>query len=293
MTLLAIIQKVMPKLQLGIPSTVIGNTDNNVVLAKTMLEETLDKLAREYPWTELQNEYTFTLSTGVASYVLPPYFDSLLSETLWNRSQVRSILGPVSPQTWQQIQSGTVVPIPSERFRVKGWSDKQFFITPTPTSSENGQTCALEYISAINRRPKTWIATTSWAGNAYCSYNGNVYGRGSTGAGSTGTSPPVQVTSTPTSDGSLTWTYLATPFVTFTNDSDEVILDNQIIEEGTIWRWKREKGYDFAGLQEENERQIQFAKTKFNPPATISARAPSNDAPMINEDDYPEGNYGS
>lgn len=290
MTILAIAQTCAKRLMLTVPSTFIGSTSNNMILLKAMIDLTIDEIRDEYPWPELEKEYTFTLSTSVESYALPGDYDRKQNETLWNRDQNWPLIGPMDAVLWQQYKSGLITSLPRQRFRIKGWGLTQFFIDPTPSTDENGQTIAYEYISKTARRPKTWTSGTVWTGLRYCSYNGYIFDRGTEGAATTGTDnapTPADLT-----DGLITWTLLSTAYESFTYDSDEVILDNEIITQGAIWRFKRERKLGHLELQESAEKEFDKAKTKLSGATVIDFKRGGQKAPyMINESNYPDGSY--
>lgn len=291
MTILSIAQTCATRLMLTSPSTFIGSTDNNMILLKAMLEQTVQDMVSDFAWPELQKEYTFTLATSTANYVLPSDIDRIAMETIWNRDQNWPLIGPLDAVGWQAYKSGVATSMPRQRFRVKGWQTNQFYLDPTPTSSENGETIALEYISKTCIRPKTWVASTSWAGLTYCSYNGNIYDRGGTGAATTGTSAPVH-TSGAVSDGTITWTYVSAAYETFTYDSDEVILDNGLVTDGAIWRFKRERGLDYQELMVEWNDAIDKAKTRLTSAGIQQVSGGVGHGNMIGLWSYPTGNYG-
>ncbi|HPC91678.1 MAG TPA: hypothetical protein PLJ74_05435 [Myxococcota bacterium] len=292
-TILQIGQAVAARLQLPQPATLIGNTDANVLLILAMINQTVQDLARDFAWPELQKEYTFTLATDTASYVLPTDIDLFQSETFWNRTQHWPLIGPIDAVLWQQYKSGIIASLPRQRIRVKGWTDKQMFFDPTPSSSENGQICVYEYISKTTFAPKTWVASTSWLGNGACSYNGNIYTRVGTGAATTGTTAPT-VTSGSESDGSITWTFTNVPYDSTTvnnNDTDQVILDSRMIEDGTTWRFKQERGLDFEGLKADAMQQLDMAKSRLLGASVVNVSRTGNYPAMIGLWSYPEGNY--
>lgn len=288
MTILSIVQSCARRLQLVSPSVVITSTDNNIILLLEMVNQAIDDIGNEFLWPELIREYSFTLATSTASYALPADYDRRINETLWNQTQHWPLIGPVTPQLWQQYKSGLITTLPRQRFRVKGWSLTQFYIDPTPSSDENGQTCVYEYISATKRRPKTWAASTSWAGIQYCSYNGYIFNRGSTGAATTGTSAP-----TPSSlnDGSITWTLVTAEYV-FTNDTDEVILNNTMIIDEACWMFLRERGFDYQAQKADAEKNKEVMKTKLEGSSTVSFNRDGSLPWAIGWWSYPEGNYG-
>lgn len=290
MTILAIAQACANRLQLTSPTTFIGSTDNNMIMLKSMIEVAINEIKDDFPWPELVREYTFTLATSTDSYAFPGDYDRRMNLSLWNRSQKWPLMGPIDAVEWQLYKSGLITTFPRQRFRVKGSGTSQFFIDPTPSSSENGQTCVYEYVSTNAVRPKTWIASTSWAGLRYSWYNGNYYDRGGVGAATTGTIAPTH-TSGSVSDGSISWTYINTPYA-FTYDSDEVILDNVMIQDGAIWRFKLERGLDFQDLKAQALDQIETTKTKLMGAGVLTVNNRMMGAPLIGFWSYPEGNFG-
>lgn len=290
MTILAIAQKCASRLQLPVPATFIGSTSNNMILLKAMIDQTLSELSDDFPWPELQKEYTFTLVSGTANYVLPPDYDRRQNLTLWNRSQSWPLIGPVDATTWQWIKSGQITSIPRQRYRVKGCQDAQFYIDPTPGDDENGQTVVYEYITNINKRPKTWVTGTVFAASSYCFYNGNIYQ--TSAGGLTGATAPTW-TSGSSSDGGVTWTYKST-YPDFVADTDEVILDNEMIVDGAVWRFKAARGLDFEELKQRAESQIEITQSKLLGADIISLNQPNLDTfpRMISIFNYPDNGWG-
>lgn len=172
-TLLSIAQSVAKRLMWVTPSTVIGNTDNNIVLLLSIIEQTIDEIGNSFDWPELRKQHLFPLIGGLGNYPLPPDFDHAMDETQWNRGQQWPLIGPIGPELWQQIESGLITTLPRQRFRVMGNDLNQFFINPTPTSDNAGQLAVYEYISKRKRRPKTWVKNTAYtSGSSYVWSNG-------------------------------------------------------------------------------------------------------------------------
>lgn len=292
-TVLQMIQGVAARLQLPIPSAVNGSTDANVILMTAMLNQTLQDLQREFAWPELQRQYTFTLATGVASYAIPLDMDQFQSATFWNRTQRWPLIGPIDSVLWQQYKSGLITTFPRQRIRVVGWSNNQMFIDPTPSSDQNGETCVYEYISKTTIAPREWVASTSWTGNASCAYNGNIYYRGSTAAATTGTTPPTW-TSGSASDGSITWEYSDGAYNSTTinqNDTDRIILDPASVEDGTVWRFKQERGLDYEDLRNQALEQLGITKARLLGAGVINVSRTDNYPGLIGVWSYPEGNF--
>lgn len=295
--LLQIAQACAELLQLTSPSVVVASTDNNIVLLRRMILQTTQELRDEYDWPELQREYTFTLATDTDAYAFPNDIDRLLFETMWNRTQRYPLIGPLDAVEWQQYKSGLVAAAPRQRFRIKGFALNQFYIDSTPTSTENGQTCVLEYVTRSVYHPKTWAASTLWTGIQFCFYNGNFYDRGSTGAATTGTTPPTHTTGS-ASDGSITWTYLDTqggtvgPFsVSFGNDTDVIILDPEIVIDGACWRFQESRGFDYEAVKARADARLDAAKVKNEAARVLKINQAQIDTPMIGPWSYPISNY--
>jgi hypothetical protein len=147
-TLLQIGQKIAQRLQLPIISTIFGSTDNNLNLLLAMIEKAVNEIKDEFPWPELTKRATITLVTGQSEYALPADYDSRLTDTLWNQTQRRPLLGPIDAVTWETVKSGLITTLPLQRFRVFGYGNATFQIDPVPTAAENGQVCVYEYISS-------------------------------------------------------------------------------------------------------------------------------------------------
>lgn len=402
MTILSIAQKVARRLMLSAPATLVGNTENNIVLISAMMLETMESIRDEYPWPELTKAHEFVTIANLESYALPLDFNRTAMETLWNRTQRWPLIGPLTGVEWQTYKSGLIVSYPRQRFRNKGWSNSQFFIDPTPSDTEN---LVFEYTSNTTVRPKTWVANTAYTQNTYVSYDGlilkcttagtshtvqppafgkdgtviwypipayvasisyyvgqyvsanskvyqcTVAGKGgvapshTSGSATTGTCTflyvatpsawvggtaytsqtsfvennsnyymcvasgtsadygpkfkstlvdsniPLYPTTDTITDGTAEWTVYKSPFDTFQADTDEIILNNQMIEDGTVWRFKRERGLDYEGLKFEAEERIEFAKTQLSGSGVLTIGSRNTFPPILGVLNYPDGNY--
>jgi hypothetical protein len=293
MSVLTIAQAAAKRLQINAPASIISATDGNVILLVQMLEKAAADLRDMHPWPELIREFTFTLATDTAYYNLPGDFNGNLSETLWNRTQHYPLIGPVDSVEWQNYKSGLITTLPRQRFkvRVKNYTNS-IFLDPTPTSSENGQTCALEYVSSYGLRPQTWRASTAWTGEQYCSYDGSIYNRGGTGVATTGTTPPTHVSGTTVSDGSISWTHSILPYESIVSNSDEVAVDNQLVTDAIVWMFKRERGFAYEELRKEWMEAVDVHKGRIAGAGVMSINRSHKLPSMIGPWSYPEGSYG-
>ena len=190
MTLLSIAQTCASRLMWPTISTVIGNTNNNVILLKAMIDQAIDDISQDNRWPELNRDYSFNLVANQDSYPLPADFDSHVEETWWNQGQHWPLIGPLTPQLWQQYTSGFITTLPRQRFRVSGIANNQFSFNPAPTTSEDDQICIFQYQSTIRRRPPAWVANTAYTTVNYVFSDGLILKCSSNGTSSnTGAKP--------------------------------------------------------------------------------------------------------
>lgn len=192
MTILSIAQRCTQRLQITDPASFIGSTNNNYILLLAMINRAIDEISNEFEWPELTKHYPFKLIDGLDSYPLPGDYDRRINETLWNKDQHWPLIGPVTAQIWEQYINGFITTLPRQRFRVKGCTDNQFFINPTPDGVA-GQTMVYEYISKNKRRPKTWLANTAYTTSpqSYAFYNGLILKCQTAGTSDNAGLPPV------------------------------------------------------------------------------------------------------
>jgi hypothetical protein len=153
MTLLVIVQHAADRLGLTRPSTVISSPDENARILLGMAQEEGESLADRHTWQALQTEYTFPTADTVASYALPNGFDTLIKDTVFNRTTRRRMQGDLSPSQWQETQASLVTMV-NPAFRIRG---SLFYISPTPTAIE---TIAYEYVT------KNWCQSSGGTGQA-------------------------------------------------------------------------------------------------------------------------------
>lgn len=290
MTLLEIIEEVSKQIGLPTPTQVVGNTDVSVKQLLAFANHEGKQLRSLYRWPELTKEHTFTLVTDTASYALPEDFDHHINETAWDRTNQWPLVGPVTAQHWQFRKSGITTVTPRKEFRVKGWSNAQFFVNTTPDSDDNGDTFAFEYSSLTWVRPVAWAASTTFAADAYCSYNENIYQ--TSAGGVTGATAPTH-TSGSASDDSVTWTYVSDAYQTFIADTDVPILSSQLILLGTRWRYLQQKGLpEWQFVKQEYETSLRRETGRLQGARRVSI-APAGIAQLISPASVPDTGFGS
>lgn len=165
MALLGMIQKVCRRVGLAVPTTVIGNTDPQIVQLLEIANEEGEDLAAQTSWSYMQRENTFTVALSAnqgvmnGTVVSDGDFDYILPNTFWNRTTSLPIMGPTDTQQWQTLQAFPVTG-PYQQWRLQG---KNLYFDPVPTSAD---TAAFEYMSTSwcessgGTGQKEWAADT-------------------------------------------------------------------------------------------------------------------------------------
>jgi len=156
MSFLTIIQNASDRLGITRPTTAVASTDQQVLQLVGLAQEEGKDLAKRNAWQALQTEHTFPTVASTASYALPDGFDSILKETVFNRTRRRRMVGDLTPEQWQETQSSLVTMV-NPAFRIRG---SLFYISPTPTAVE---TIAYEYNSKNWCQSSLAVAQSAWA----------------------------------------------------------------------------------------------------------------------------------
>lgn len=149
MSLLTIVQDACRGLALPVPTGIIASTDPSVQQLRRLADQEGRDLLHTHTWRKLVKEQTFTTTaTEVQSNVLPSDFDRFFNETVFNRTNTRRVLGPLTPHEWQ-AEKAILASVLYDAFRLRG---NDFIVTPVPAA---GETWAFEYVS------KWWVDTDS------------------------------------------------------------------------------------------------------------------------------------
>lgn len=145
MSVLQIIQKTCGRLSLNQPVTVVTSTDLQVRQLFGLLNEAGAAMAKrgEPGWQALRGEWTFvtTATPTQTNTPIPPDFGKFIPNSFWNRTSVRPVSGPLTPQQWQLLQARPAI---STVYLAYSERAGNFLIGPTPPA---GETIAYEYIS--------------------------------------------------------------------------------------------------------------------------------------------------
>jgi hypothetical protein len=264
MALLDMLQNVSNELGLPEVTSVIDSTNRTVRQLLALANRTIREARTRYTWPKLMQQHSITLETGVDSYPFPVDYDRQVFRTHWNTNRKWELVGPISPQEWGIRTNGIITTAPRQHFRMKGWATNQFFIAPTPSASDDGQTIVFEYMSTTAVVPRPWYPGTYFVSGEYCSNNGNIY-QVAVGGLSGITSPPVHLTGSAADDESLAGAYLIWDYVDsyaltsrgqYLADTDYCLIDEDVIGLGIQYRWLKEKGLDWQERAAEFERAI-------------------------------------
>jgi hypothetical protein len=141
-SLLTIIQRVCRLVSLPVPSTVVDSSDLVIQQLYALANEEGEELADAYDWQKLRRQHLFnTVATAAQSSAVPADWNRFISNSFFNRSTRRSMIGPITPQQWQAIQAQ---PQLNRVFLAFIERDGQFLVTPSPSA---GQQIAYEYVS--------------------------------------------------------------------------------------------------------------------------------------------------
>jgi len=258
MSLATIVSNVAAECGYTVESSVIGSTETTTKQLLAMTQRINKDIFEMYPWPKCYASGSITLVNGQATYDLPAAFSWYQYETFWNSSTRWRILGPMTEQEYGEIRGFGLNTTVYQRFQIRGLTNSQLLISPTPTAS--GNIIVFEYIADRCVRPVTWTTATVFAANSYCFYNGNYYQ--TTAGGTTGATAPTH-TSGSVSDGGVTWTYYSGPYNQFIADTDVSIFNEKMVEQGVIERFAQIHG--LTGVVPQFKQQVDEEFSRDNP----------------------------
>ena len=132
----------------GLPKTAtyIGNTNQNAVKILRAIKDAARDVHRGNDWVTTRREHTFA-TTATSSYVMPTYFDRIVGETAWDRTNYRRLHGPLPPVEWQKYKSGNVtLSTISKLFRITSNDSGTKVLEILPTT-DTGSTIVFDYIT--------------------------------------------------------------------------------------------------------------------------------------------------
>jgi len=241
MSIATVIQNVANEAGYTVESNIFTSNETTTKQLLAIAQRINRDMFEAYPWPKCYASGSITLVGGQATYALPAAFSRYQYESFWNKSTRWRVLGPMTEQEYAEIKGFGLEPTVYQRFQIRGMSNNELLINPTPGANNDGDIIIFEYIADRSVIPVTWTASTSFAANAYCSYNGNYYQ--TTSGGTTGATAPTH-TSGSVSDGGVTWTYYNGPYDKFLADTDTSIFQEKLLEQGVLERFAEIHGLD-------------------------------------------------
>ena len=266
MSLSTVVSNVANEAGYTVESNIIASTETTTKQLRTLANRINQEMSDAYPWTSMYASGAITLVAGQSQYELPAAFSYYLYETFWNSSTRWRVIGPMTPQEYAETQGYGLNTSIYTRFQLRGISNNQLLIYPTPTAGTAGQTIIFEYIADRSVRPATWAAGTAYEPGAYTFYNGNYY---STVAGGTSGATAPTHTSGSVSDGGVTWAYYSGAYREFLANTDVSIFNERTLELGVLERFAEIHGLDT--IQPRFETQLNEDFSRQNPGKLIYA----------------------
>ena len=132
-TLLSICTRAIDEISsFNVPTFIVGNTEDDT--AKTLLAAAFkvgEELIRDYDWNEMSRTATVTTVAADALYPVEDDYDRLASDTMWDGTLDRRMLGHTTRRQWAAITNSAVSAQLTYHWRLFGG---QIQVEPTPTS---------------------------------------------------------------------------------------------------------------------------------------------------------------
>mgnify|MGYP003349225351 CR=1 FL=1 len=155
MTALSIVQDACGQMGITVPTVVFTSTNQQVIQLRTLMNTEGKQLAQRHQWQRITVQQTFTtVALQAQSAALPSDFDRFCNDSMWNRTTVRKVYGPLTEQEYQQYQAYPIFTTVNPAFFVRG---NVIQMQPIPTAD---QTVAYSYVST------NWAETSGGTGLA-------------------------------------------------------------------------------------------------------------------------------
>lgn len=133
-TVLDIIKRACDELGLPRPSTVATSTKPQDIQMFAFANAAGRDLLEAHEWSVLQTLQTVTTANGTSDYSLASDYDRMVSDTWWNATRKRFVIGPDNQQIQRFLNDGWgVAASVNQRFSIHG---STLTIWPTPTATE-------------------------------------------------------------------------------------------------------------------------------------------------------------
>ncbi len=93
-------------MSIPVPTEVVNSTDAQVQQLYALANEEGDELSGTYDWQVMRKQHLFnTVASAVQASAVPSDLDHFIANSFFNRTTMRYIYGPITPQEWQAIQA--------------------------------------------------------------------------------------------------------------------------------------------------------------------------------------------
>ena len=99
LTVTEIINRAAVESGLNSVSDPLSSTDAAIIQMVQLLNSVGEELLYVNDWSYMRREATITTTGSPNEYALPDDFDHMIDQTGWTQSNLRPLLGPVTPQT--------------------------------------------------------------------------------------------------------------------------------------------------------------------------------------------------
>lgn len=140
MTLKTMVRDICDELAIDAPTEVISSQDPLILQLTRLVKRQGDDMARAYDWSVLIVQREFTATADYPQNEPPADWERFLdNSTLWNKSRLWRVNGPVLPADWQRLRIINSNPVPQIWRMVNGKID----IYPVTA----GEIYSYEYVS--------------------------------------------------------------------------------------------------------------------------------------------------
>jgi hypothetical protein len=259
MSIATVIQNVANEAGYTVETNVVSSTEVTTKQLLAIANRINRDIFEAYPWPKCYASGSITLVSGQASYQLPAAFSYYHYDTFWNQNTRWRVLGPMTEQEYAEFLGFGLNTTVYQRFQIRGITNSELLISPTPGTQYDNNTIIFEYIADRSVRPVTWTTATAFAANSYCFYNGNYYQ--TTAGGTTGATAPTH-TSGSVSDGGVTWAYYNGPYNQFLANTDVSIFQEKLLEQGVLERFAEIHGLDSIRPRFDQQLNEEFSRDR-------------------------------
>lgn len=156
MSLLTIVQGACARLAIPVPTAVVSSTNEQVVQLYSLANEEGQTCCARFDWRRLIGEVLFaTLAQLEQTGAIPSDFDHIVNESMWDRTTVRKVFGPLTDEQWQNERAFPVYTPIAPAYIIYS----ELNLTPAPAA---GDTLAFNYVKNTWARSSLGVPQTQY-----------------------------------------------------------------------------------------------------------------------------------